>query len=122
MRERRQHRRVAATFNVTIKLEDGRVFQGRAADLSVTGIFIHVVDQIPESFSVELNIDDPSGGTGLTLRGKVVHSVRRFGIGVRFDDVNEASRTRLDTLVSSVTASGPDDDANEDSDALIEDP
>src|SRR4051812_10965875 len=105
MHDRRQYPRVTATFSVLVRLSDGsRVLRGQAADLSQSGIFVHLSDTIPEDQRVDVCIQDPARGDEIAIPGMVVHSVRNFGIGVRFETLSAKTNERLRSLLANLAA------------------
>lgn len=74
----------------------------QAADLSAGGVFFETAIPLPVGTVVSVRLDEPAGGAFFEGRGVVVNvpDHGRPGMGVRFVDVDEAGRARLEAAVA----------------------
>jgi len=110
-RERRRHPRVALDWPVTIALADGH-HEARLRDLSRAGLCFFLDRRVPEMaiLRVELALPGGNGDDGarakLQFRGVVVRCqalsphVDHYEIAVFFDDLDAATRRRLDDFLA----------------------
>jgi uncharacterized protein (TIGR02266 family) len=103
-------RRDAPRFGVEFWVQEhagGGVYFHRVTNLSISGFFIAKQLPFPEGQEVELRLELPGQPDKLAVRGVVVsnyqdHDARLLGAGVRFLDLNEAARKRIQSYLVSV--------------------
>jgi uncharacterized protein (TIGR02266 family) len=97
--ERRRATRVAIA--IPVELRDERGFSLHASsDLSPGGAYFALAIPHPIGSQVEVTLRLP-GDAPIVCRGEVVNipDATRFGMGVRFLDIREEDRTRLEALI-----------------------
>jgi uncharacterized protein (TIGR02266 family) len=76
----------------------------RISDLSATGAFIDSLNAVPAGTRLSLKFALPTGP--VTVEAEVVHAMPHFGMGVRFLDLSEDQRRRIEELVAEVSSVG----------------
>ena len=99
--ERRRGRRAAVAFHVEERTNDALYFQ--RASLSPSGVWLEGTLPHPPGTRVELDLELPGGRT--RVAGEVVgRDPESPGMAVRFVDLSDDSRARLEALVSRLCA------------------
>lgn len=95
--ERRQRLRVEQYFDCTW-LSDWGEEQCRISSLSPTGCYIEGRFSVPPMGTPvqEITVTLPTGS--ITVAGEVVHAIPGIGFAVRFTDVDDEARARLNAL------------------------
>lgn len=97
MEEKRAHPRVE-TF-LTVRWDGSTTNTDvRISDLSLGGCFVDTVTEALEGETVTLQILLPSN-EWLDIQGVVVHHHRRFGFGLRFEDLDDMKRQQIWSLL-----------------------
>jgi hypothetical protein len=91
--ERRKYPRLRCSTSVELHPEGGVLIWGKAADLSVGGCFVEM--PIPLKHQQRLRIGLWIKEEKLWLSGTVTSSTPGFGIGVKFIEVSDKDRERL---------------------------
>ena len=100
--ERRRSRRAAVAFHVEERTNDALYFQ-RATSLSPSGVWLEGTLPHPPGTRVELELDLPGGRT--RVAGEVVgRDPESPGMAVRFVDLTDDSRARLEAVVTRLSA------------------
>lgn len=104
--ERRQAPRFGVEFWIQEHAGEGVYFH-RVTNLSISGFFIAKQLPFPEGQEVELRLELPGQPDKLAVRGVVVSNyqdpdARLRGAGVRFLDLDEAARKRIQKYLVSV--------------------
>lgn len=97
--EKRGERRVTFPCEVECTGAGANPLNPRISDLSSSGAFIDSMMAVPVGTRFAVKFVLPSGPIQLTA--EVVHSMEHFGMGVRFLDVTQEQRTRLEEIVQS---------------------
>ena len=69
----------------------------RLSDVSASGAFIDSLNPVPVGSRMTLKFTLPTGG--VVVNAEVVHSMPQFGMGVRFLDLSEEQRRRIERAV-----------------------
>jgi c-di-GMP-binding flagellar brake protein YcgR len=84
---------------------EGGTFLGISRDVSVGGMFVQMEEVLPVGSRPRLHFPLDDGGPVITVNVEVVYAVQKFGIGIRFIDLSQADRARVDIYVTSGMAS-----------------
>ncbi len=97
--ERRQHPRVPLSVSVIWEGASGK-HEARASDISLGGCFVDTIGQVAvgEIIRFKFSITEDEA---IELQGEVVSELPRFGFGLRFRDLSDEHRQRLETIISS---------------------
>ena len=95
--ERRKLGRVPAIIEVVWEGAAGR-YEARTGDVSAGGCFVDTIGQAAVGETIDFKLRLPSG-EWIRLRGVVTYEYPNMGFGVRFTEVSEADRKRLEWLV-----------------------
>jgi hypothetical protein len=100
-KERRQNPRKPMQLAVTMHVGGGGTqLQGVSADLSKTGIFVQVKEQLVIGQRIDLIID-PHEKDGLIVIGGVVkHLVKDVGVGIEFTKPSPQSLDRIEKILA----------------------
>ena len=93
---RRAHERIPCELEVHVDGLDVPVAL-TTRDVSLGGIFLFTTRPIELDRRVELRLE--AGTIGLELTGTVVHALPGVGVGVKFTDLDHASRDQLATFL-----------------------
>ena len=106
MEERRSKPRLSVNLDAFYEGDAGK-HSARITDLSEDGCYLDSVGDVATGeivgFRVLLPDDD-----WLYLEGEIRHHKHRFGFGVRFVDLNEEQREKLQWLISICKEAGPE--------------
>jgi len=103
--ERRRDRRVPVELWIEAEAGDELYFH-RAANLSVGGAYFDKTIPEPAGKVVQLRFSLPSGGPEVACKGEIV-TAQDFAMGVRFVDLAEADRERIEALVKKLSEGEP---------------
>lgn len=96
--DKRQHRR--ARLVTQVRCESlGKELLLLTRDVSVGGLFVTAKDPFPTGSEVGISLALKAGETPLKARGTVVYSLKGMGMGVQFNDLDEAPRGLLQKFV-----------------------
>jgi len=95
--EKRKDRRVPVIINLLWEGQAGR-YEARTSDLSAGGCFVDTMGQASEGDIVRFKLQLPSG-QWMEVEGEVTFSDPPVGFGVRFTNMSEPDRKKLDWLV-----------------------
>jgi uncharacterized protein (TIGR02266 family) len=95
--ERRTHKRVPILVEVNWEGKAGN-YDARTSDLSTGGCFIDTAGQVSEGEIIKFKLELP-GGEWLELQGEVTYAYVNVGFGVRFTNLSEAVRKRIDWMI-----------------------
>ena len=73
-------------------------YEARTGDLSMGGCFIDTIGQVTVGEAIDFKLRLPAG-EWIELRGEVTYQYPNMGFGVRFTDISDADRKRLEWLV-----------------------
>lgn len=96
--ERRRDERARVSINIDWGETAYCVWQDRITSLSAGGCFIQTERELPTSQKIYLRLWLRDGER--ILRGEVRYCLERVGLGVKFVEVMERDKERLDELVS----------------------
>jgi len=96
--ERRKHPRHAVSLDCTW---DGTATLSRLAELSLGGCYVDSRSQPSVGALITLTVT--LNGEPTTLPGKIVNAYERMGFAVAFTGLDEPTRDRLQTFLSSTT-------------------
>ncbi len=96
--ERRQYRRAQIVTQVRCE-SVGREELLVTRDVSVGGLFLHALKPFPSGAEVSLTFSLAAGAPAISCRGKVVNSIPARGMGIEFDELEEAARHALEIFV-----------------------
>jgi uncharacterized protein (TIGR02266 family) len=93
----RKHTRVPLLVEVLWEGAAGK-YEARTSDISLGGCFIDTTGQmaIGETISFKLCL---AGSEGMELQGEVMYELPRAGFGVRFANVSDDQKQRLEALI-----------------------
>ena len=95
--ERRKQKRVPVLFDVILEGAAGK-YQTRTSDLSASGCYIDSIAQVNIGEVIKLRLRLPSG-EWMDLKGEVAYNNYLSGFGLRFIEVSDFDRKRLEWLV-----------------------
>ena len=106
MNERRRDRRVPV--DIWIEAEEGDdLYLQHAANLSVGGAFFAQTVPTKVGTEVKLKFELPGGGPEIHCTGAIVSAAEKgLGMGVRFLDLAESDRLRIEALIERVGVEG----------------
>ncbi|HEV7858685.1 MAG TPA: PilZ domain-containing protein [Pyrinomonadaceae bacterium] len=93
----RKHKRVPALLNVIWEGVAGK-HEARTSDITVAGCFIDTLGHVRVGETIKFKLCLPAGNA-IELQGEVVHKYPNVGFGVRFTNISEPDRKRLEWLV-----------------------
>ncbi len=104
--ERRTAVRHPVRLDVNFRHGDAYLYS-RASNLSEFGIFLVSDDPLPQGATLELQFNMPGGGEPLIVTGEVVWvdegaADREQGMGIRFIDLPQETKTRVKALIRTV--------------------
>lgn len=73
-------------------------YEARTSDISIEGCFIDSMGQVTMGEKIAFSIG-LRGKDAIEIQAEVVHAIPNMGFGVRFTDISEADRKRLEWLV-----------------------
>jgi PilZ domain len=97
--EKRHDKRVSFPCEVECTGAGANPLNPRISDLSSSGAFIDSMMAVPVGTRFAVRFALPSGP--IQLNAEVVHAMEHFGMGVRFVDLTNEQRGRLEELVQS---------------------
>jgi len=100
-RERREHERIPFRQDITV---DG-VMKSTSVDISRGGLYVCTMQPFAENAEIDVTI--PFKEETFTLKAKVQYSQLGIGMGVRFIDLNEEQKRKLEELIESLTIKPP---------------
>jgi hypothetical protein len=95
--ERRKDRRVPVLIDLLWEGKAGK-YEARTSDLSTGGCFVDTIGEASEGDVIVFRLQLPSG-EWMEIEGEVTFSSPRVGFGVRFTNMSESDRKKLDWLV-----------------------
>jgi hypothetical protein len=95
--ETRKYKRVPALLEITWEGAAGR-HAARTSDITVDGCFIDTLGHVRIGETIKFKLSLPAGDA-IELQGKVIHKYPNVGFGVRFTNISDADRKRLEWLV-----------------------
>ena len=95
--ERRKLQRVPTLIDVVWEGAAGK-YEARTGDISAGGCFLDTIGQVSVGETVNFKLRLPSG-EWIALEGKVTYAYPNMGFGVRFTNMSEADRKRLEWLI-----------------------
>jgi hypothetical protein len=97
--EARRAERIPHPCDVECIDDEGlRIANTRLSDLSTTGAFVESVNELPVGTRLRLRFQ--VGSRMVDAAGEIVHSMPRFGFGVRFDGIGLEDRVAIAEIVS----------------------
>src|SRR5262245_29321422 len=98
-RERRREPRYDVEVKVEVFRDERLVAELTTRNVSASGLFLFYPKGAPlgDVLALKLSLGDQGS---VTLIGEVVHSIPEVGMGIRFFDVDEASRETLDAFLA----------------------
>jgi c-di-GMP-binding flagellar brake protein YcgR len=96
--EKRGAKRISYRSEVVCSTTGNSPLDPRISDLSSTGAFIDSMNGLPAGSRLYLKFPLPSGDV-VSVEAEVVHSMEHFGMGVRFLDLDEATRRAIEAFV-----------------------
>jgi len=96
-KDQRRAQRSALLLEVTFEGAGVRT-ETRISDISVSGIYIETVSQVPLGSSLKLAFTLPDGHVVRT-EGVVAHTQARTGIGVRFTDLDPEDELHIRKVI-----------------------
>ena len=105
--QQRTHRRFPALFDVVWQGESG-VHRARTNNISIGGCYLYSMGatEVGEPIKLKIRLN---GEEYLYLIGQVVHYSALIGFGVRFANLSEDDKTRLQTAIKAA-AEKPEED------------
>ncbi|MSO20518.1 MAG: PilZ domain-containing protein [Acidobacteria bacterium] len=102
--EQRKARRVA--LGASIECRDGfDVYQGKAENISVTGLLIRSEKQSSEDKVLAVSFFLPGHATRIQAEARVAHIVPGVFMGLEFSTVSELTQSAIEQYVNSVPTS-----------------
>jgi hypothetical protein len=101
--ERRQSRRVSYFIEARLEGIDVGRSNVRIADLSADGAFVDARTVLPPGTTARLHF--AIGSTEVSVLVEVRYSMPGFGMGVRFVDVDDATRQALNSAIAQTNGS-----------------
>ena len=95
--ERRKHDRVPALIDLAWEGASSK-YEARTSDISISGCYIDTIAQVVIGELIKFKLRLPAGDW-IELHGEVVYSHPNMGFGVRFTDISDSDRKRLEWLV-----------------------
>ena len=95
--ERRNQERVPASIEVRWVGNAGKN-ETRASDLSLGGCFVDTVGQVKLGEIITFSLRLPAGEP-IEIEGQVVYTYPSIGFGVRFTNVSDSDRRKLEWLI-----------------------
>lgn len=95
--ERRNERRVPASIEVLWEGSAGK-YEARTSDLSAGGCFVDTLGQVTLGQKIIFRLRLPAG-EAIDIEGEVVYTYPNMGFGVRFTNVSDSDRKKLDWLI-----------------------
>ncbi|MGH9967774.1 MAG: PilZ domain-containing protein [Pyrinomonadaceae bacterium] len=95
--DRRKQGRVPALIEVIWKGASGR-YESRTGDLNLGGCFVDTIAQVEIGEIVQFKLRLPSE-EWIEVQGEVVYSYPNTGFGVRFTNMTDSDRKRLEWLI-----------------------
>jgi len=95
--ERRKQERVSAIIEVIWEGATAK-YEARTGDLNTGGCFIDTIGHVTVGEIINFKLRLPAEDW-IELQGEVVHAYPNAGFGVRFTNVSDADRKRLEWLV-----------------------
>lgn len=104
--ERRTHQRTTFIADIGFS-SDSNFYTGFTRDISEGGVFVATYNVFPVGTVMELELQVPDTGAPIQVKGEVRWSAEANedsdghpGVGLRFLDLSEADRRRIDRFVS----------------------
>ncbi len=104
--ERREHRRITFVADISFT-SDSNFYTGFTRDISEGGVFVATYNSFPVGTIMELQLQMPDGGDPINVKGEVrwyaehnEESDGHPGVGLRFVDLTEDNRRRIDRFVT----------------------
>ena len=95
--DRRRDPRIPRSLGAVWEGASGK-HEARASDISLGGCFIDTIGRVAigETIRFKLQISDTET---IDLDGEVVTELPRFGFGIRYLDLSDENRRRLETII-----------------------
>lgn len=99
--EHRKHPRYRCRTSMEVHVQDGPSFWGNLADLSVGGCYLEMPIPLPAGTKLKVAIwfDQERAWA----EGEVAHCTPGFGLGIRFTQIEEADRGRIQHFLNRLT-------------------
>ncbi len=95
--ERRNEERVPASIEV-LWIGNAGKYESRTSDLSLGGCFVDTVAQVELGDIIALSLQLPAGES-IEIEGEVVYTYPSMGFGVRFTNVSDSDRRKLELII-----------------------
>ena len=95
--ERRQNKRVPLLIEVMWEANAGN-YEARTSDLSTGGCFVDTIGKVSNGEEIKFKLQLPEG-EWMELQGRVTYAYPNVGFGLRFINLSDANKQRLDKLV-----------------------
>jgi hypothetical protein len=95
--ETRKYKRVPALLDIMWEGATGG-YEARTSDITVAGCFIDTSGQVMVGETINFKLCLPAGDW-IELQGEVIHAYPNVGFGVRYTNVSDSDRKRLEWLV-----------------------
>ena len=95
--ERRNQERVPASIEVLWVGNAGK-YESRTSDLSLGGCFVDTVAQVELGNIITFSLRLPAGES-IEIEGEVVYTYPSMGFGVRFTNVSDSDRRKLELII-----------------------
>ena len=95
--ERRNQGRVSASIEVLWVGNAGK-YESRASDLSLGGCFVDTVAQVELGNIITFSLRLPAEES-IELEGEVVYTYPSMGFGLRFTNVSDSDRRKLEGII-----------------------
>jgi uncharacterized protein (TIGR02266 family) len=95
--KQRKHTRVPLLVEVLWEGAAGK-YEARTSDVSLGGCFIDTTGQMAIGETITFKLCLPAG-EGIELHGEVMYELPRAGFGVRFANLSDDQRQRLEAVI-----------------------
>lgn len=100
--DRRQYKRLPASFHAEILAEDSKRYAHRVTEISMGGCTLESTETLPRGSFLELMIAPASDKEAITIETAMVCSARQESMGVRFLELQPDHKQRLSQIVLSL--------------------
>jgi type IV pilus assembly protein PilZ len=106
-KEKRKHHRKPVHIRIKYKILN-QFFEDYIKNISLGGIFVETPDPLPVRTRLKVEFSLPEMEPPIETEGIVVHTIRQSGkpnapisgMGIKFSDLNEESRRRLEAYIT----------------------
>ena len=95
--ERRSHKRVTLLVEILWEGATGK-YEARTSDISASGCFIDTIGSVTVGETIKFKVRLPAG-EWIKVQGEVMYQHPSMGFGVRFTNLSESDRKRLEWLI-----------------------